>query len=64
VWGLGLIALGLVSASPSTPTAPDRSAADSISVSRGRRMVRLILPLGLIGAGVALVRDREDDTEA
>ena len=64
VWGLGLIGLGLVSAlAIYADLAGPLGRALDLGVGAAIGMVRLILPVGLIGAGVALVRDREDDTE-
>jgi len=62
VWGLGLIGLGLVSAlAIYGDLAGPLGRGLDLGVGAAIGMVRLILPVGLIGAGVALVRDREDD---
>jgi S-DNA-T family DNA segregation ATPase FtsK/SpoIIIE len=65
MWGLGLIALGLVSALAiyANLAGPLGRALD-LGVGAAVGAVRLILPVGLIAAGVFLVRDREDEDDA
>ncbi|MEY2432203.1 MAG: segregation ATPase FtsK/SpoIIIE, family [Acidimicrobiaceae bacterium] len=64
MWGLGLIALGLVSALAiyANLAGPLGRALD-LGVGAAVGAVRLVLPVGLIAAGVFLVRDREDEDD-
>ncbi|MEY2447473.1 MAG: segregation ATPase FtsK/SpoIIIE, family, partial [Acidimicrobiaceae bacterium] len=64
VWGLALIGLGLVSAlAIYADLAGPLGRALDLGIGAAVGMVRLILPVGLIGAGVAIVRDREDEDD-
>ena len=64
VWGLGLIAFGLVSAlAIYADLAGPLGRALDLGIGAGVGMVRLALPVGVIAAGVALVRDRDDDPD-
>jgi len=61
-WGLGLIALGLVlGLAIYLDMAGPLGRALDLGVGAALGMVRLVVPVGLVAAGVALVREHRDD---
>jgi S-DNA-T family DNA segregation ATPase FtsK/SpoIIIE len=65
VWGLGLIAVGLVAAlAIYVDLAGPLGRGIDLGAGAAIGAVRLILPLALVAAGVVLIRDRGDDDES